>query len=245
MPGRMNPPHIGHELGVNQVVSDAKKDKASHTILLTRSHDAKKNPLEPEEKLKFAKSSFPGAHIELASKESPTLLHHASDMHKKGVTHLVVHVGSDRVNEFHKLLHQYNGKEGRHGHYNFKHIDVRSIGADRDEGEGVAGASASKMRKLAAGSHIVQFKKNAPSAMSNKHKEEMYQAVRKGMKTGINESLPTNNASGTNVKGLNVDSTGGDLTNYVAGNIADSDQANNELFKRIAYHVANHRKRNS
>mgnify|MGYP003340555675 CR=1 FL=1 len=48
--GRMNPVHAGHELVVNQVRNAANKN--GHTIILTGSHDPKKNPLTPEQKLK-------------------------------------------------------------------------------------------------------------------------------------------------------------------------------------------------
>jgi len=54
----MNPPTIGHENVVKQVMSGAKKDDAGHTIFLTHSHDSKKNPLTPEQKLKHAKGLF-------------------------------------------------------------------------------------------------------------------------------------------------------------------------------------------
>ena len=112
--GRMNPVHAGHELVVNQVRNAANKN--GHTIILTGSHDPKKNPLTPEQKLKHAKRAFPGANIITASKEHPTLLHQLSRLHSNGVTELHMHVGSDRVGEFKELLNKYNGVEGRHGY---------------------------------------------------------------------------------------------------------------------------------
>lgn len=181
--GRMNPVTKGHEAVVNQVVNSAKKDNGGHTIFLTRSHDPKKNPLTPEQKLKHARRAFPKTNVQMSSKEAPTMLHHASNLHKQGVTHLTVHVGSDRVGEFHKLLHTYNGKEGRHGHYNFKKITVKPVGGERKEdgGEGVESASGTGMRKHAASGNKEAFHKMAPTAMSAKHKEEMYHDIRKGM----------------------------------------------------------------
>jgi len=180
--GRMNPPTIGHENVVKQVMSGAKKDDAGHTIFLTHSHDSKKNPLTPEQKLKHAKRAFPGANIKLSSKESPTILHHASNLHKSGVTHLTVHVGSDRVEEFHKLLHSYNGKKTNHGYYKFKKITVKSVGEKRkDTGDGVASASGSAMRKYVSSGNKVGFNKMAPSTMSSSHKNEMYNDLKKNM----------------------------------------------------------------
>ena len=74
----MNPITVGHEAVVHQVMNAAKAHGGGHTIILTKSHDAKKNPLTPEQKLKHAKRAFPGANIRVADNEHPTLLHHLS-----------------------------------------------------------------------------------------------------------------------------------------------------------------------
>jgi hypothetical protein len=186
--GRMNPVHAGHELVVNQVRNAANKN--GHTIILTGSHDPKKNPLTPEQKLKHAKRAFPGANIITASKEHPTLLHQLSRLHSNGVTELHMHVGSDRVGEFKELLNKYNGVEGRHGYYKFNKIKIHTVGEERsDEKHGTAGASASKMRAAAASGDREAFHSMSPSGMSVEHRDEMYNDVRRGM--GIRESLET------------------------------------------------------
>ena len=180
--GRMNPITKGHEMVVNHVINSAKKDNAGHTIILTSSHDKEKNPLTPEQKLTHAKNAFPNANIKIATKQQPSMLHHVSDLHKKGVTHLTVHVGSDRVDEFTKLLNKYNGVKGKHGFYNFKKIKIVPVGNKRKEkGEGVESASATAMRKHAMAGNKEQFDKMAPSTMSKEHKDKMYNDVRKGM----------------------------------------------------------------
>lgn len=181
--GRMNPMHIGHELGVNNVITAAKKEKGTHSIFLTRSQDPQKNPLSHEEKLKHAKRAFPDTRIDMATPQTPSLVHHAAELHSRGVRHLVLHVGSDRVEQFKNLLNRYNGKEGKHGYYNFKKIEVRPVGSARSEkGSQVASASATKARKFAARGDLTSFKKIAPSRMSDRHKTELYHDVRKGMK---------------------------------------------------------------
>ena len=43
---------------------------------------------------------------------------------KKKYTNLVMVVGSDRVQDFKKLLQTYNGEEKKHGFYDFDNIDV-------------------------------------------------------------------------------------------------------------------------
>ena len=44
--GRMNPPTVGHEKLVDTVHKVAKEHKAGHTVVLSHSQDAKKNPWE-------------------------------------------------------------------------------------------------------------------------------------------------------------------------------------------------------
>lgn len=180
--GRINPIHAGHAAVFNQVTQDAEKEGAGHTIVLTSTQDAKKNPLTPQQKLKHAKRAFPKANIALADKAKPTILHHAADLHKRGVENLTVHVGSDRVEAFKKLLNDYNGKEAAHGYYNFKNITVKPVGEERQEGGGgLSAASGTAMRKHAAAGNKKAFFKMAPPSMSDAHKEEMYNDVRSGM----------------------------------------------------------------
>jgi hypothetical protein len=186
--GRFNPVHAGHAMVVKHVMDSAKKEGADHKILTTGSHDAKKNPLTPEQKVKHLKRAVPGARVEAMGKDHPTLLHQMSKLHKAGYTHVTMHVGSDRVKEFHDLLHRYNGAEGRHGHYNFKSIKVKAVGKERKEGGGgIESASGTSMRKHASAGDKESFHKMAPAGMSSAHKDELYHDVRKGM--GVHESF--------------------------------------------------------
>lgn len=180
--GRMNPPTAGHEKVVNKVKAIAKKHNAEHHVVLSHSQDSKKNPLSAEQKVKHAKNAFPETNIKAASKEKPTILHHAAELHKSGVEHLHVVAGSDRKEEMHKLLHKYNtGEKHAHGSYHFKSITVHSSGHRDPDSEGTTGISASKMREHASSGNKKEFHSGAPSKMSQKHKEEMYHDVRKGM----------------------------------------------------------------
>ena len=179
--GRMNPITTGHEAVVNKMHEVAKEHNAGHSLVVSHSQDAKKNPLSSEQKVKHAKNAFPKTNVSASSKEKPTILHHAADLHKKGVTHLHVIAGSDRHKDMHELLHKYNDKESSHGHYNFKKITVHSSGERDPDSEGTEGISASKMREHAASGNKTEFHKGAPSTMSPKHKDAMYNDVRKGM----------------------------------------------------------------
>ena len=179
--GRMNPITHGHQAVVNKVHDVAKEHGASHSVVVSHSQDAKKNPLSAEQKVKHAKNAFKGTNVHAASKEAPTILHHAAAAHKAGAEHLHVVAGSDRHEEMHNLLHKYNGKDSAHGHYNFKSITVHSSGERDPDSEGTTGISASKMREHAASGDRKSFHAGAPTGMSAKHKDAMYHDVRKGM----------------------------------------------------------------
>jgi hypothetical protein len=182
--GRMNPPTAGHEAVVNKIHEIANKHAGSeHKLVLSGSHATKdgKNPLSPERKLYHAKNAFPGTNIAVADKEKPTILQHAADMHKQGVTHLHFVGGSDRQSMY-ELLKRYNGKESAHGHYNFKDISFENAGARDEKAKGTAGISGTKLRELASTGKKKDFHAALSSKMKPEHKDELYNDLRKAMK---------------------------------------------------------------
>jgi predicted kinase len=184
--GRMNPPTTGHMKLIDKVHDIAKKHNASHTVVTSHSQDAKKNPLSAEQKIKHLKRYSPHTNFSASSKEHPTFLHHATELHKKGVTHLHMVVGSDRVKEMKEKLHKYNGThEG--ALYNFKKVTVHSAGHRDPDAEGTEGMSASKMREHAKNKDHSGFKQGVPSHVADHHAKELMHDVRKGM--GIHENV--------------------------------------------------------
>ena len=181
--GRMNPPTAGHEEVVKTIKDKAKEVGGGHTLILSHSHNTKdgKNPLDPETKLKHARNAFPGTNIEVASKEKPTVLQHAADLHAKGVTHLHFVGGSDRK-PMYDLLKKYNGVAGAHGHYNFKDITFSSSGERDENAKGVAGISGTKLRELASSGKKEEFHSHLASGMKPEHKDALYNDLRKAMK---------------------------------------------------------------
>jgi len=178
--GRMSPPTTGHEVLVNKVKDVAKSVGGSHSVVLSHTQDKNKNPLSSEDKLKHAKRFFPKTNISVSDKEHPNFLTQAAKLHKQGVTHLHMVAGSDRVGEYHKLLHKYNGThEG--ALFNFKHIKVHSAGERDPDAEGTAGMSASKMRSHASSGNFKDFRKGIPAHVPEHHAKEMFSDVRKGM----------------------------------------------------------------
>ena len=185
--GRMNPPTSGHLKLIDKVRETANKQKAKHAVILSHSQDSKKNPLSPEQKVKHLKRYSPGTKFVASSKESPTILHHASHLYDQGHDHLTVVAGSDRVKEMDTLLGKYNGVKGRHGYYKYKKIKVVSAGHRDPDAEGEEGMSGTKMREHAKNKDFHEFRKGVPHHVSDAHTKELMKDTRKGM--GLNEDV--------------------------------------------------------
>lgn len=177
--GRMNPPTVGHEKLVNEIIKTAIAVKGTPLVYLSKTQDAKKNPLSYDDKIKFGQALF-GKNI-IVKSNAKTIIQVAQELQKKGYKDLVMVVGSDRVREFETLLNKYNGKD-----YTFDSIDIVSAGERDPDSDGVDGMSASKMRALAAEGNFDLFTKGIPTR-NDKIRLDLYSAVRKGL--GINEAI--------------------------------------------------------
>ena len=197
--GRFNPPTIGHELLINKVSKVASRNRADAFIFPSGSQDAKKNPLDYDEKIKYMKKMFKprGQDIFKYSSQKPaTAMHVLSLLHDEGYEHVIMVVGSDRVGQFKKLLPQYNGVDGKaHGFYDFKKIDIESAGERDPDADDATGMSASKLRALAVDSDFDGFKNGLPDTLSDRDKRSLYQAIRKGMKLAVMEAQMENKLS--------------------------------------------------
>ena len=184
--GRMNPPTTGHAKLVDKVKEVASEHNASHHVVLSGTQDKYKNPLSSAQKVKHAKRFFPNTNVVAATKDNPTFLSQAEKLHKQGVTHLHMVAGSDRLPEYQKLLHRYNGDhEGALFH--FKKITLHSAGERDPDAEGTEGMSASKMRAHAQAGNYKEFTKGIPQHVKPHHAKELYHDVRNSM--GLKESV--------------------------------------------------------
>ena len=112
--GRFNPPTIGHE----KLFEALKKQSrgGSYRIYASQSVDAKKNPLQFKDKIKFLRKMFPKhARNVMADKDVRNVLDIAVKLYDQGFTKITLVAGSDRVREFDILLNKYNGKQAKHG----------------------------------------------------------------------------------------------------------------------------------
>lgn len=119
--GRMNPPTIGHMRLLNQ----CKELKLQHRglicdVYLSNSHDTKKNPLTPEEKVNLIKCLYPKHITNEVNILCDSSIRNIFDVMKKYSNpnaNIIVVCGVDRLNEYQTKLNMYNGKE-----YQFKSI---------------------------------------------------------------------------------------------------------------------------
>ena len=177
--GRFNPPTIGHDKLMKEVITQARKNGANHIVYASASTDKRKNPLDQATKIKFMKKMFPQNKILPAGGTQRTFME-VLKFYDKMYGEIIMIAGSDRINEFQKLADKYNGKD-----YNYKSVKVVSSG-DRDpDAEGVAGMSASKMREMAKNNDYKTFKTGLTRNLSDRDAKQLFDAVKKGM--GINE----------------------------------------------------------
>jgi len=163
--GRMNPPTKGHEKLVN-AVKDLAGD-GDHHVFTSMTHEPKRNPLTPEQKHGYLKSSFPNTNI--VSQRSP--FHALTHLQDEGYKDVTVVVGADRVSEFERI--------GSHKDFNFDNYNVVSAG-ERSGGE-IENISASGARSAAKEKRYADFKGMIPSELSGKDMRSMYSDIRTQM----------------------------------------------------------------
>ena len=174
--GRFNPPTIGHEKLLAGAAQVAGGDEMR--IYPSRSVDPKKNPLETDQKTELMKKMFPDHADSIINDESIKTIFDALKLASSdGFSNVNIVVGSDRVSEFDNLAQKYNGDL-----YDFEEIETISAGERDEDNEGVAGMSASKMRKAATENDFEAFRKGVPDILDDNATKQMMNTVRKAMK---------------------------------------------------------------
>ena len=174
--GRFNPPTIGHEKLLNSAsrVSAGGKFK----IYPSRSQDPKKNPLDPDTKISYMRKMFPKYGEQIVNDENmKTIFDVLVKANEEGYSIINIVVGSDRQSEFENLANKYNGDL-----YDFDEINVVSAGVRDADAEGVAGMSASKMRKSASEDDFKSFRQGVPKTLDDNETERLFKAVKSSMK---------------------------------------------------------------
>ena len=183
--GRFNPPHMGHEKLIQTAKGAA--GKGALKIYPSRSQDAKKNPLDADNKSELMKQMFPDhADSIVNDPNAKTIFDVLKQAHDDGYSSVKIVAGGKRVKEFDKLAKDYNGKL-----YDFSNIETVSAGERDEKKGGVEAISASKQRKAAAENNYDEFVKGLPKkfAGDKKASKQLFNTVRKQMKVSEGWSL--------------------------------------------------------
>src|SRR6056300_198952 len=173
--GRFQPPHIGHELLVKLVAKTAQQKRFDHVIIASKTQDQKKNPLPVDRKVHYLKMMFPRINFMAANQEVRTFLEAAKFLNKR-YKNIIMVAGSDRYQEYKRLLNLYNGKD-----YKFDSIQVLNSGQRDPDAEGAAGMSATKVRENATKGNFIEFKKALPTAMRDIDARRLMNDIRMGL----------------------------------------------------------------
>jgi hypothetical protein len=194
--GRFNPPTIGHQKLIDKVKATAAKANGKGFIFLSHKQNNKTDPLSFKDKLGYLQSQYQDPNLEFGNIEANTIIKALQKIQDQGRTKIIMVAGSDRVAEFERLLNQYNGKPDKQGNdlYNFDSIAVVNAGQRDPDEEGVAGASASKARELAAKGQEHEFSKivmggNAGKVLYDKIQDALGVMVAENNKKLYNEQM--------------------------------------------------------
>jgi cytidyltransferase-like protein len=183
--GRFNPPSIGHLKLIEQVISTAKKYKADYYIVPSQStakptpKQVQTNPLSLQQRIAILKHMVPNS--DSVADFGTTFINALKKFQEMGYTQAIQIAGSDREEEFMRLVNKYNGKADSSGEapFTFKEYKFVSAGQRDPDSEGVEGMSASKLRKFAVDGNYQEFESGMAPSVPEELKKEAYNQVRK------------------------------------------------------------------
>ena len=242
--GRFNPPTIGHKKLIDKVIDTARKLNGKGFIFLSHKQNSKTDPLSFEDKLGYLQSQYQQPNLEFGNIEANTIIKALQKIQAQGRTKIVMIAGSDRVGEFEQLLNQYNGKPDKQGNdlYNFDSIAVINAGQRDPDQEGVAGASASKARELAAKGQEHEFSKivmggDSGKVLYNKIQDALGVQVAENNKKLYNEAMDGKPTVYLDMDGVLADFFGGVAKMYGVDHwkqlTNDKTQLKKEIIDRI------------
>jgi hypothetical protein len=183
--GRFNPPSIGHLKLINKVVDTAKKNNADYFIVPSQSSakptpkQRQSNPLSLEQRISILKHMIvdPSAVAEFGT----TFINTLKKFQEMGYTTAIQVAGSDREEEFMRLVNKYNGQPDQSGEipFQFKAYKFVSAGQRDPDSEGVSGMSASKLRQFAVSGQLNKFKDGMAPLVPDELKQQAYEETRK------------------------------------------------------------------
>jgi len=173
--GRFNPPTTGHK----KLLDTAKGISGDNDFRIypSRSHDPKKNPLDPGTKIKFMKQMFADYEDEIVNeKDMKTIFDVLMTAQEEGYKEVTIVVGSDRLGEFKNLATKYNGEL-----YDFESIAVVPGGTRDSDSDDVSGMSASKLRKAVKDDDRKAFERGMPAKFDKAEVNNLWNELKKSM----------------------------------------------------------------
>ena len=104
--GRFNPPTIGHQKLIETVLQTAEKANGKAYLFLSHKQNNKTDPLNFAEKQAYIQQFYPK--LAVGDAGANTIIKALQKIQAEGRTRIIMVAGSDRVEEFKKLLNQYN-----------------------------------------------------------------------------------------------------------------------------------------
>tara|TARA_B100000287_G_scaffold399158_1_gene417158 strand:- start:35 stop:631 length:597 start_codon:yes stop_codon:yes gene_type:complete len=175
--GRMNPPTIGHQKLVDEVLRVAKQNGATPHVFVSHTQKKPKDPLDYNTKVAIAGKAF-GKVVQKDKANNPFDV--VYKMRDEGYDTVFFVAGSDRVPQYNAMFKKYSGHPDPEKDIGVE-LQVVSAGERDPDADGAEGMSASKMRALAMENDYANFMLGAPEKLREPDVKKMFVAVRKAM----------------------------------------------------------------
>jgi citrate lyase synthetase len=180
--GRMNPPTLGHELLIAKAVEVGRAEQCDTFVILSKTQDAKKNPVPYNDKLAAINAALPRINF-IDSEKIKTLFDAVQFLIDSGYTDLILVCGSDRAAEYDALFNKYINNADPEKRLALTSFKTAVAGANRDpDSDDASGISATKARNLAKTGDFEAFKKILPTQMPEDQARVLFDDIRKNLK---------------------------------------------------------------
>ena len=186
--GRFNPPHKEHAHLVDAVIKLAKSTHSDAKVFVSRTVNKKKDPLTPQEKIRFLNKMFPGQKklFDVPPISNPSMVGVLKSLSGKYDTvHIVL--GDDRVAEIKAFVDKYNGTD-----YNYDKIEVHSRHSIVNTRVGdLDGVHASDIRKWAQAGNFAKVRDAMSEHLTDADVKQMIRIIQSRLGKTMNESVMT------------------------------------------------------
>jgi len=184
--GRFNPPHKEHAHLVDAVIKLAKSTHSDAKVFVSRTVNKKKDPLTPQEKIRFLNKMFPGHKklFDVPPISNPSMVGVLKSLSGKYDTMHIV-LGDDRVAEIKAFVDKYNGTD-----YNYDKIEVHSRHSIVNTRVGdLDGVHASDIRKWAQAGDFAKVRDAMSEHLTDADVKQMIRIIQSRLGKTMNESV--------------------------------------------------------